>query len=66
MKSLGQTQLYFSDECTLTVRVRATVDDPYAGLKGHAYVEARGLNVKVARVQTSAHTELAPSSKVLA
>ena len=37
------------------VTVRVTAPDPYAGLKGHAYIKARNLNKPVRPVQTSAH-----------
>jgi len=40
------------------VRVIKHIEDPYAGLKGHAYIKARNLNPPVQRVQTSAHNEL--------
>ncbi len=37
------------------VRVISRNVDPFAGLKGHAYIEARGLNKPILRhVQTSA------------
>jgi hypothetical protein len=37
------------------VRVISRREDPYFGLKGHAYIKARGLNKLVPRhVQTSA------------
>ena len=36
------------------VRIRATAPDAYSGLRGHAYIAARGLNPPVTRVQTSA------------
>jgi hypothetical protein len=39
------------------VRVIRCVDDPYAGLKGHAYIAARKLNLPVQRVHTSAHCQ---------
>lgn len=32
------------DDLILTVRVRCTLPDPFAGLKGHAYIAARGLS----------------------
>lgn len=48
------------------VRIRSIASDPFVGLKGHDYIKARNLNRPVMRVQTSAHTELAPTSKVLA
>ncbi len=41
------------------VRIRASKPDPYDGLKGQAYIQARNLAKPVQRVQTSAHTELA-------
>ena len=38
-----------------TIRVIKHIDDPFAGLKGHAYIKARNLNKPVKRlVQTSA------------
>lgn len=36
------------------VRVRATAQDPFAGLRGRDYIAARGLNAPVQKVQTSA------------
>lgn len=36
------------------VRIVAKHDDPYHGLKGHAYIKARNLSPQVQRVQTSA------------
>lgn len=44
-----------SDDDLGPVRVRAQRPDPYAGLKGHSYIAARGLQGQVQRVQTSAH-----------
>jgi len=32
------------------VRVRAAAADPFAGLRGHAYIAARGLNASVPRL----------------
>lgn len=32
------------DDLILTVRVRCTLPDPYAGLRGHDYIAARGLS----------------------
>lgn len=32
------------DDLILTVRVRCTLIDPFAGLKGHDYIAARGLS----------------------
>lgn len=54
-----------SPHCGLTetsnVRVVSYKADPYEGLKGHAYIVARGLSAHVNRVQTSAHNQdLAP------
>lgn len=43
---------------TYKVRVVKIIDDPYAGLKGHAYIEARNLKTLVQRVQTSAHVQV--------
>ena len=37
------------------VIVRTTALDPFQGLKGHAYIQARNLDKPVRRVQTSAH-----------
>lgn len=36
------------------VRVLSTHPDPFAGLKGRDYIQARGLNKPVTRVQTNA------------
>ena len=38
------------------VRVVQQTDDPFANLKGHAYIKARSLNQPVQRVQTSAQS----------
>ncbi|SDH05454.1 hypothetical protein SAMN05216320_109126 [Duganella sp. OV458] len=46
------------------VRIRASRPDPYAGLKGHAYIKARNLAQPVKRVQTYAHASLTASSEV--
>ena len=35
------------DDLILTVRVRCTLPDPYAGLRGHDYIAARGLSPKL-------------------
>lgn len=35
------------DDLTLTMRVRYTLPDPHAGLKGHDYIAARRLSPKV-------------------
>jgi hypothetical protein len=51
-------ELPFTDIKAANVRVIEQRPDPYIGLKGHAYIMARGLNAKVQRVQTSAHAEL--------
>lgn len=32
------------DDLILTVRVRCTLPDPFAGMKGHDYIAARGLS----------------------
>lgn len=37
------------------VRVVQQRDDPFANLKGHAYIKARSLSRPIQRVQTSAH-----------
>ena len=44
-------------EVTPAIRIRATARDPLDGLRGHAYIAARGLNQAIQRVQTSAHIE---------
>ena len=38
----------------VVIRIRDSKPDPYSGLRGHAYIAARGLNPPVKRVQTSA------------
>lgn len=43
-----------SIEIATSVRIRAQAKDAYAGLRGHAYIDARQLNAPVKRVQTSA------------
>lgn len=43
------------------VRVVKTIDDPFAGLKGHDYIRARNLSPPVQRVHTFAHAELVTS-----
>ena len=40
-------------------RVRASSPDPYAGLRGHAYIAARGLNKPVQRLDTGVLTDRA-------
>lgn len=42
---------------TPAVRIVSSTADPYDGLKGHAYISARGLAAQVQRVQTSAHDQ---------
>lgn len=43
-----------SIEIATSVRTRAQARDPYAGLRGHAYIDARQLNTHVKRMQASA------------
>lgn len=57
-KSLQSNTDYHIGRFVITVREVSV--DPYAGLKGHEYLEARNLNKPVQRVQTSAH--IAPAS----
>lgn len=50
---------------TYKVRVRAAVPDPYAGMRGHDYIAARGLSPKFLgeqrhQCQTCAQAELLP------
>ena len=39
------------------VRVRASTLDPFEGLRGHAYIAARGLNKPVERLDAGVATE---------
>ena len=49
---------------SIEVRVISSHPDPYAGLKGHAYIQARGLNSPIQRVQTSAQNLNAAATEV--
>lgn len=53
-----------SDDANGVVRIVEKTADPFHGLTGHAYIQARNLNRPVQRVQTSAHTELATTGQV--
>lgn len=56
MSSPSNHQRIASD-CAPVVWVRSKTADPFEGLKGHEYIEARKLSPLVQRVQTSAHAE---------
>lgn len=43
-----------SIEIATSVHASAQAKDPHAGLRGHAYIDARQLNTHVKRVQASA------------
>lgn len=58
----GTEDTYRSEPTDPIIRTREIRTDQYSGLKGHAYIAARGLGKLSQPVQTSAHTSAGEAS----